>query len=130
MTVAIRQPVYQIDKNASRFSVRAFASGMLSAMGHSPTIAIRDFTGEAVFTPDDPEKCSLTLRIQAGSLDITDDISSQDRREMERGMFQDVLEIAKYPEIEYQSTAVDVSPALLPGSCDTPGTRDATAPTS
>ena len=37
---------YLLDKGASRFTVRAFAGGMLSAMGHNPTIAVRDFTGE------------------------------------------------------------------------------------
>src|SRR5580658_2979503 len=82
---------------------------MLSAMGHSPTIAIRGFSGEAAFAPETPEKCALTLRIQANSLDITDDISSKDRREMERAMNQEVLESAKYPEIVYASTAASVS---------------------
>jgi polyisoprenoid-binding protein YceI len=102
-------PLYQIDNRASRFTVRAFASGMLSAMGHSPTIAIRDFTGEAAFAPEVPEKSSLKLRIKADSLEVSDDISSKDRQEMERVMNQDVLEIAKYPEIVYESTGASVS---------------------
>ena len=38
---------YVLDKSASRFTVRAYASGMLSVLGHNPTIAIRDFSGEA-----------------------------------------------------------------------------------
>ena len=48
---------YAIDGRISRFTVRAFASGMLSAFGHSPTIAIRDFAGEAQFNPDQAGKC-------------------------------------------------------------------------
>ena len=44
---------YLLDQSASRFTVRVFASGMLSALGHSPTMAIRDFNGEASFDPDD-----------------------------------------------------------------------------
>ena len=37
---------YVIDGRASRFTVRAFASGLLAAMGHDPTIGIHDFSGE------------------------------------------------------------------------------------
>ena len=43
---------YAIDPDMSRFTVRAFASGMLSALGHSPTLAVRDFTGKAEFSPE------------------------------------------------------------------------------
>jgi len=32
--------------------VQAFASGMLSGLGHNPTFAIREFTGELRLTPD------------------------------------------------------------------------------
>ncbi len=98
--------VYQIDRNTSRFTVRAFATGMLSALGHSPTIAIRDFSGEARLEPDP----SLKLRVRAGSLEVADDIPSKDRREMERSMFNDVLQSDKYPEIVYESTGATLSP--------------------
>ena len=63
--------------------MRAFASGMLSALGHSPTIAIRDFSGEIGFSPDHLEDAYLRLEIRAASLEVTDDISGKDRREME-----------------------------------------------
>ena len=36
---------FQFDPNQSRFTVRAFATGMLSALGHDPTFAVRDFRG-------------------------------------------------------------------------------------
>jgi polyisoprenoid-binding protein YceI len=96
--------VYEIDRATSRFTVRAYATGMLSALGHSPTIAIRDFSGEARLEPEP----SLTLRVRAESLEVTDDIPAKDRREMERAMHQDVLESAKYPEIVYQSTSASL----------------------
>jgi polyisoprenoid-binding protein YceI len=96
---------YQIDRNTSRFTVRAFATGMLSALGHSPTIAIRDFTGEVRLEPDP----SLKLRVRADSLEVTDDISSKDRGEMERTMHLDVLETTKYPEIVYESTSATLN---------------------
>jgi polyisoprenoid-binding protein YceI len=97
--------VYQIDRNTSRFTVRAFATGMLSALGHSPTIAIRDFSGEARLEPDP----SLKLRVRADSLEVADDIPSKDRSEMERTMHQDVLQSGKYPEIVYESTTASLN---------------------
>jgi polyisoprenoid-binding protein YceI len=97
--------LYLLDRSASRFMVRAFASGMLSAMGHNPTISIRDFTGEAVFDPADMGKASLRIQIRADSLEVTDDISSKDRQEMESMMNEKVLESARYPAIVFESRA-------------------------
>lgn len=109
MTNAAPQPAvgrFVLDKNTSRFTVRAFASGMLSAMGHNPTIAIRDFSGEAVFAPETMSAASLRVQIRADSLEVTDDIKSKDRQEMESMMNQKVLESAKYPAIIYESTGI------------------------
>jgi polyisoprenoid-binding protein YceI len=94
---------YTIDKRASRFTVKAFAGGMLSAFGHNPVMAIRDLDGEVSLAPDAPGQSSLTMRIRAGSLEVTGDIGSKDRREMEGMMNDDVLEVSKYPEILYES---------------------------
>jgi len=98
--------IYRVDARRSRFVVRAFATGLLSAFGHSPTIAIRDFTGEVQFSPDHLEASSLHLRIKADSLEVTDEVSDKDRREIERQMREEVLETARYPEIVFESTAV------------------------
>jgi polyisoprenoid-binding protein YceI len=99
---------YLLDKSASRFTVRAFAGGMLSALGHSPTFAIREFTGEARFDPAAPEHASLRVQVRADSLEVTDEIKSKDRREMESTMNQAVLESAKYPAIAYESAGTSV----------------------
>jgi polyisoprenoid-binding protein YceI len=96
--------VYRIDSRRSRYTVRAFAGGMLSALGHNPTIAIRDFEGVALFSPDALEKASLSFSIKADSLTVTDEVSDKDRLEIERQMREDVLETAKFPEIVFQST--------------------------
>ncbi len=106
-----RSEHYQIEPHLSRFTVRAFATGLLSAAGHNPTIAIRDFSGEADFSPEDLGKAALTLRINAGSLAVTDDVSERDRREMERTMREEVLESARYPEILFHSSNVSGSKA-------------------
>lgn len=101
-----REAPFQIDANRSRFLVRASATGLLSAFGHNPTIAIRGFSGEVKFNPETPETASLVIRIQANSLVVTDDVSDKDRREVERQMREDVLEVERFPEIVFQSTSI------------------------
>jgi polyisoprenoid-binding protein YceI len=97
---------YLIDAKGSTFIVRAFATGMLSAFGHSPTIATPDFHGEVQWSSSALEDASLRLVIQAASLTVTDDISDKDRREIERKMHAEVLETDSFPEIVYDCPRV------------------------
>ena len=91
---------YELDKRASKFLVRV-CRGMLSKLGHNPTIAIRDFSGEVNFDPAAPGRASLRMEIRADSLEVTDEISGKDRKEMESMMNQKVLESSKFPAITF-----------------------------
>jgi polyisoprenoid-binding protein YceI len=97
---------YILDPALSRFTVQAFAGGMLSSLGHSPTFAICEFTGELLFAPDAPAETSLRLTVKTASLAVTDSVSAKDRDDIESRMRKEVLETAAYPEIVYQSTQV------------------------
>jgi polyisoprenoid-binding protein YceI len=108
-TAGTAADLYRIDGRSSRFTVRAFATGMLAAMGHNPIIGIRDFSGEMTFNPEKLEAGSLKINIKSTSLGVQDDISAKDLREMERLMNQEVLETAKYPEILYEATDISVT---------------------
>jgi polyisoprenoid-binding protein YceI len=99
---------YTINPMVSRFTVKAFASGVLSAFGHDPTIAIRDLQGEAHFNPDDVPNSSLHLVVRADSLALTDNVSDKDRRQIETEMRDNVLETGRYPEIVYDAPSVTV----------------------
>ena len=101
--------LYIIDGKASRFTVQAFATGLLARMGHNPTIGIRDFSGEMKFNPDKLEAGSFRLLIKTASLSVQDDISSKDIREIERLMKDEVLETAKFPEILYEAPSISVT---------------------
>ena len=94
---------FVIDARRSRFSVQAFATGIFSAMGHNPTIGIRTFSGEVAFERDALQADGFRLTIQAASLAVMDDISDKDRREIERVMKTEVLEIEHYPEIRFEA---------------------------
>jgi len=100
---------YELDANQSRFTVQAFAGGMLWAFAYNPVIAIRDFAGEVRFAPEELDKTSLFMTIKQGSLEVIDDIPQQDRQEIEGRMHQEMLETAIYPEITFQSTHISVS---------------------
>jgi polyisoprenoid-binding protein YceI len=100
---------YQIDTRSSTFKVRAFATGLLSAFGHSPTVAIRDFSGEVKFDPETLSSGSTLVRIKATSLKVADDIGDKDRQDIERQMYETVLEVSQYPEIVYECQNVTIN---------------------
>jgi polyisoprenoid-binding protein YceI len=99
-------PDYIIDPGVSRFTVRGFAGGMLSALGHNPVVGIRDFSGEARFDAGSPGQASLRMAIPVASLEIQNQASEKDRRDMKRVMDEEVLETARYPEIVFESAGV------------------------
>jgi polyisoprenoid-binding protein YceI len=101
---------YRLDASQSRFTVQAFAGGLLAGFGHNPTIGIRDFSGEVWFSTDASlaslEEASLRMVVNARSFTVLDDLKQKDREEIERTMFNEALEVAHYPEIVFQSANI------------------------
>src|SRR5579862_9860483 len=100
---------YVVDSKASRFTVQAFATGLLSAMGHNPRIGMRNFSGEVDLNAEAGQASGFRLSMKADSLGVLDDISNKDRSEIERMMNEQVLETAKYPEIIYGAPTVTIT---------------------
>lgn len=98
---------YAIDAKTSLFTVQAFAAGLASVVAHSPSFAVRDLVGDMQFVSGSMKDASVHLTINLRSLQILDEVSRQDRREIERVMFDEVLEVGKYPNARYESTGVD-----------------------
>jgi polyisoprenoid-binding protein YceI len=110
MDTAKASPVhFVVDARSSRFTVQAFATGLLSAMGHSPVIGIRTLSGEVDFDAAALQASGFRLSINANSLSVLDDVSDKDRREIERMMNEQVLEVAKFPEILYQAPSITIT---------------------
>ena len=103
--------VYRIEPRASRFTIQVTAGGLLSALGHNPVIAVRDFNGEARLQAEAIESASLHVAVQAFSLEVAGDVSEKDRSEIERIMQEKVLESAAYPVITFSSCSVKATPA-------------------
>ncbi len=78
-------------------------------MGHNPTIGIRAFGGEVEFDPETGDAGRFSLAVQSASLIVQDDIKDSDRREMERLMKTEVLDVNRYPEIVYEASGVSVN---------------------
>jgi polyisoprenoid-binding protein YceI len=100
---------YIIVSQGSNFTVRAFATGLLSAFGHNPTIAIPDFEGTVLLNPDVVERSSLRIVLRSASLTVSDDISKADREEINRRMQDEVLEADSFPEIVYECSRLSAS---------------------
>ena len=105
---------YRFDPNQSRLSVRAFATGLLSFAGHSPTFEARDFRGEARFERGGTDGMALELAVDGDHLALVGSFSDSDRREIETRMARDVLQVASYPEITFQAAEISRAP-IAPG---------------
>jgi len=101
---------FVIDAKVSRLTVKVTASGLLSALGHNPVVAVRGFSGEVACVPDTFADASLRFEARADTLTVQDGINEKDRREIEGTMKTDVLETDKYPEIAFASTSIVVNP--------------------
>src|SRR5690348_14982188 len=97
---------YAIDPRASQFTVQAFASGLISAVAHSPKLAIRDWTGTVNFIPDILSDAKLKVVIKTSSLEVLDELRESDRRELHRVMNDDVLETRRFPEVVFESSVI------------------------
>jgi len=100
---------YRLVPDRSKFTVQAFAEGLFSVFGHDPVLAIKDFSGEAQFVPGSFAEASLKMAIKADSIVVIDEIKEKDRAEIEQTMREQVLEMAKYPEIVFVSSDVSVT---------------------
>ena len=102
--------IYRFDPSQCRFTVQAFATGLLASLGHNPTFAVLDFSGTIRF--EDGQVLGMTIDLAAGtdSLDLLDQVSDSDRREIVQRMKRDVLESADHPESTYQGEAKSSNP--------------------
>ena len=103
--------LYRIDPGQGRFTVQAFATGMLGMLGHDPTFAVRDFAGTIRLEDAGARGMSMDLTVQAGSLDLIDRVKAADRDEIVGRMHRNVLESANDPKITFRTVEVAGEPA-------------------
>jgi polyisoprenoid-binding protein YceI len=99
---------YLIDPTASRFTVQAFATGMLSLFGHNPTIGIRDYEGEIQFVPETYENARVRVTVRTNAMEILDEMKKDDRKKLEQTMYEEVLDVERFPAAVYESKDITV----------------------
>jgi polyisoprenoid-binding protein YceI len=92
---------YTIDPKSSQFRVHAFASGLISAVAHSPKFDIRGYAAEATAVPSRLESGTLRLSVSPSGLELVDEVRESERREIYRVMHAEVLETSKFPDIVF-----------------------------
>jgi polyisoprenoid-binding protein YceI len=99
---------FKIDAAASRFTVQAFSTGLFSAFGHNPTIAIRDYDGEIQFTPESFDNASVRVTVRTNTMEVVDEMKNDDRKKLEQVMYDQVLEPSRFPTAVYESRQMTV----------------------
>jgi len=97
-----------IDPGKSVMTVHVYKAGILSAFGHDHEIAAPIAAGTA-----DLAAPRVALSIRASALRVNDaDASDKDRAEIQKTMLgPDVLDVERFPEISFKSTAVEAAGA-------------------
>ena len=99
---------FKIDAAASRFTVQTFATGLLSAFGHNPTIAIRDYDAEIQFNSDTIDNGSVRVTVRTSLMEVVDEMKNDDRKKLEQAMYDQVLEPNRFPTAVYESKQITV----------------------
>ena len=99
---------FPVDAAASKLTVRVFKSGLFSTFAHDHEIEARLTAGTV-----DTSALSVDLRIASAALRVVDPkASAGERAKVQQAMEgPKVLDVARYPEIRFYSTAIEASGA-------------------
>ena len=108
---------YSIDPQQSKVEIHVGKQGAFSAFGHDHLISAKQVSGEAKFDPQKLDQSSVRLKIPTKSITVIDPGESEkDRKEVQATMEgEKVLDVAKFPEITFTSTAVSHSKKIPDG---------------
>lgn len=103
------QLTYTINSSQSQFLVTTSKAGLLKFFGHSHTIDIRSISGIVNLTSDSIVPASLEMLIYTDSLQVVDNVDEKERQQIERTMYNKVLETEKYPEVIFKGSKISVN---------------------
>lgn len=102
---------FTVDQVASRFTVQAFATGLLSAFGHNPRIEIRDYDAEIHCVAGTFDHASVRVTIRTSNLEVLEEMKRDDRRKLEQEMYEGVLDVKHFPTAVYEANDIRVQKA-------------------
>ena len=90
----------------SRFEVTSHKSGLFSFAGHEHLIRARSFSGRIMYFPSAPERSRLEIVVPSDSLEVLTPPDTAEIRKVTAAMRTDVLDVAQYPDIRFESMAL------------------------
>lgn len=105
-SVAQQDSLVYVLAPGSRFEVTAHKSGVFSFVGHEHLIRARSFSGRIVYFPSAPHRSRLELVVPSDSLEVLTPPDTEEIRKVTASMRTDVLDVAHFPEIRFESTAL------------------------
>jgi len=101
---------YSIDSAKSKIEIQVAKEGFFKAFGHDHVVTATKFSGDVQFVPAKVENSSVSFTAHANSLRVVDPGESEkDRNEVQTTMLgEQVLNVARYPQIQFSSSAVKV----------------------
>src|SRR5260370_17724516 len=108
---------YSIDSQQSKTEIHVYKEGVFKAFGHDHLIAAKQVSAQAHFHPHKINQSPVRLKIPTKSITVIDPGESEkDRHEVQATMEgEKVLDVAKFPEITFNSTAVSHSKKISDG---------------
>lgn len=95
-----------------QFRVHANAGGLFGAFAHDHLIAAQKIEGCATIDPKNLSRSSVKVTFRTADLRVLDPKeSADDRAKVQKTMETEVLQIAEYPQITFESTGVEAAGA-------------------
>jgi polyisoprenoid-binding protein YceI len=106
--VEAQPEAYVVDPAASHVRIHLGRGGLIKFLGHDHEIDAPLAGGRVAVADDDPTRSSVTLRFESALLAIVpgSEEANDVPRVEERMRGPEVLEVARYPEIAFASTAI------------------------
>jgi polyisoprenoid-binding protein YceI len=96
--------VRQIDSARSSMTIHVGRAGAFSFAGHEHEITAKNLSGKADVSQSSP---SIEFVVEAGALTVSDPNASDDERaKVQKTMQAEVLEVARFPQIRFQSRTI------------------------
>jgi polyisoprenoid-binding protein YceI len=102
-----QQSAYTVTPNESTLTILVGKAGALRGLGHEHIVAVKSFSGEAHIPSNALNRATFAFELDTGSLSVADEgISDKDRMEIERNMKEKVLDVSRFPKINFQSVSI------------------------
>ena len=108
---------YRLGPSTGRLLIKTSRTGLGRKAGHDLTIEATRWSGDAMVVVGDPEKSSVTVTVETGSLDVREGtgglkpLTDADRAEIKRTLGGEaLLHTAQHPVITFRSTRIAGTP--------------------